>query len=124
MSGKAKMIPEASQDASVASQPEPKKVIDIGVATFPDMGISFYFNEQTGEVKCVNLKDPDPGRQVLWSKQLSDEEMTKCDALFENYPDYTKGCFEYRYKEYLTDEKFWDMFLDGKIDLKTLGQEN
>lgn len=81
-------------------------------------------NEQTGEVKCVNLKDSDPGRQVLWSKQLSDEEMTKCDALFENYPDYTKGCFEYRYKEYLTDEKFWDMFLDGKIDLKTLGQEN
>lgn len=120
MSGKAKIIPEASQDTSVDSQPEPKKVIEIGVTTLFDLGISFYFNEQTGEVCCVNDIDPNPGRRVLWSKQLSGEEMTKCAALFECYPDYAKGCFEYRYKAYLMDEKFWDMFLDGKIDLKAL----
>lgn len=124
MSGKAKIIPEASQDTSVDSQTESKKVIDVGVVTLSDMGISFYFNEQTGEVRCVNLKDPNPGRQVLWSKQLSGEEMTKCDALFESYPDYARGCFEYRYKAYLMDEEFWDMFLDGKIDLKALDREN
>lgn len=120
MNGKAKIISEAGKDASVASQTEPKKVIDIGVATLPDMGISFYFNEQTGEVSCVSLKGPTPGKQVLWSKQLSDEDLTKCDALFENYPDYARGCFEYRYKAYLIYEDFWDMYLEGKIDLKAL----
>lgn len=124
MSGSTKIIPEASQDTSADSQPEPKKVIEMSIASLPDMGISFYFNEQTGEVSCVNDNDPTPGRQVLWSKQLSGEEMTRCDALFERYPDYAKGCFEYRYKAYLMDEKFWDMFLDGKIDLKALEQDS
>lgn len=120
MSGKAKMIPEADQGAAGDDQAGPKKVIEMGVVSLIDMGISFLFNMQTGEVSCVNDNDPNSGVRVLWSKQLSDEEMTKCDALFENYPNFSKGYFEYRYKAYLKHEEFWDMYLEDKIDLKTL----
>lgn len=95
------------------------KVTEIGVASLPN-GISFYFNEDTGEVSCVNDKDDRPGRQVLWSKNLTSEEMERCDRLFENYKDEAAGHFVFRYSAYLEREEFWDRYLAGKIDLATL----
>lgn len=102
---------------------ETEKVTDIGVASLPN-GVSFYFNNDTGEVSCVNDNDSRPGRQVMWSKILSSEGMARCDKLFDNYKDETAGHFVFRYKAYLKHEKFWDMYLDGKVDLAALVQED
>ena len=83
---------------------------------------SFYFNDDTGEVTCVNDNDSRSGRQVMWSKILSSEEMARCDKLFDNYKDEAAGHFVFRYKAYLKHEEFWDMYLGGKVDLAALIQ--
>ena len=142
MGGLVRVIPETGQDKdgedatetsreargaeklpAAENETETEKVTDIGVVSLPN-GTSFYFNEDTGEVSCVNDNDSRPGRQVLWSKTLSPEEMARCDKLFDNYKDEAAGHFVFRYKAYLKHEEFWDMYLDGKVDLSTLVQKD
>ena len=94
------------------------KVTEIGVASLKDF--SFYFNEETGEVSCISHSDNRPGWNPLWSKNLSPEDRERCDKLFDNYKDVTAGDFVYRYRAYLMHEEFWDMYLEGKVDLATL----
>lgn len=98
-------------------------VTEIGVASLPN-GVSFYFNEDTGEVSCVNDSDTRPGRHVLWSKTLSPGDWEKCDKLFDNYKDAAAGGFIFRYRAYLMHEEFWDMYLEGKVDLATLTEND
>lgn len=106
-------------EPSVQSESESEKVTEISVASLSN-GISFYFNDDTGEVSCVDDTDKRPGRQVLWSKTLSKEELAKCDRLFENYKDEAAGHWVFRFEAYLKHEDFWDMYLDGKVDLAAL----
>ena len=76
------------------------------------------------EITYVNDNDSRSGRQVMWSKILSSEEMARCDKLFDNYKDEAAGHFVFRYKAYLKHEEFWDMYLGGKVDLTALIQED
>lgn len=133
MSGSGKALPEVGPDEECKDKPvevnEVKrapslggldgetKVIEISVASLKNF--SFYFNEDTGEVSCIshyNYHDSHP----LWSKTLSPEDRERCDKLFDNYKDIAAGDFVYRYRAYLMHEEFWDMYLDGKVDLTTL----
>ena len=114
---------EAEQLPAAEDESETEKVTDIGVASLPN-GISFYFNDDTGEVSCISDNDSRPGRQVLWSKTLSPENMARCDKLFDNYKDEAAGHFVFRYKAYLKHEEFWDMYLDDKVDLTALVQKD
>ena len=116
-------VREAGQLPSAEDVTETEKVTDIGVVSLSN-GVSFYFNDDTGEVTCINDNDSRPGRQVMWSKVLSSEEMARCDKLFDNYKDEAAGHFVFRYKAYLEHEEFWDMYLDGKVDLTALIQED
>ncbi|MDE6845723.1 MAG: hypothetical protein K2J99_08155 [Lachnospiraceae bacterium] len=135
LSGTGKALIEAGQDEECKDKPVEEsdvkglaasaglspdtKVTEISVASLPN-GVSFYFNEDTGEVSCVNDRDSRPGRHALWSKTLSHEEMEKCDMLFDNYKDVAAGGFVFRYRAYLKHEEFWDMYLEDKVDLTTL----
>lgn len=133
LSGSGKPLPEAGQDeeckeknvggsdlAASAGLPPGTKVTEIAVASLPN-GVSFYFNEDTGEVSCIDDRDSRPGRHALWSKILSPEERERVyNQLFDNYKDVAAGRFVYRYRAYLKHEEFWDMYLDGKVDLTTL----
>ncbi|MDE6388149.1 MAG: hypothetical protein K2L82_10150 [Lachnospiraceae bacterium] len=132
LSGLGKALPEVGQNEEcmdrsaeesgvkgLASLDGETNVTEIGVASLPN-GVSFYFNEDTGEVSCVNDSDARPGRHVLWSKTLPPEDWARCDKLFENYKDVAAGGFVFRYRAYLEHEEFWDMYLEGKVDLTTL----
>lgn len=111
---------DGSDLAASAGLPPGTKVTEIAVASLPN-GVSFYFNEDTGEVSCINDRDSRPGRHALWSKILSPEERERVyNQLFDNYKDVAAGRFVYRYRAYLKHEEFWDMYLDGKVDLTTL----
>lgn len=139
MGGLAKTLPEAEQDdeymdksigesdvkrsPSSASLDGETHVTEIGVVSLPS-GVSFYFNEDTGEVSCVNDRDSRPGKQILWNKILSPEELVKCDKMFENYKDIAAGCFVCKYRAYLPHEEFWDMYLEGKVDLAKLTESD
>lgn len=112
---------EKDSFAKAMEEAETEKVIEVSVASLSN-GISFYFNDDTGEVSCINDADPRPGRQALWSKVLSKEDLEKCDKLFENYRD--NGHWRFRFQAYLKHEDFWDMYLDGKVDLAALRNEN
>ena len=94
------------------------KVIEVEVVSLPDVGISFYYNLSTGIMECLDDRNTQPGRQVKWSKTLSEAEYEKCQALFYR----TKGerTWEYVYEEYLVDEVFWDKFLNNEIELAEL----
>ncbi len=120
--GGGRLISEAEQGVMAEEETDTKKVIDIGVATLFEEGINFEYNYETGEICCVKLNTSKPGGQVLWRKGLLPEEKSRCDALFENYPNYSKGYFEFRYRAYLKHEEFWDMYLEGKVDLDVLRQ--
>ncbi|MDE7258072.1 MAG: hypothetical protein K2N77_02360 [Lachnospiraceae bacterium] len=138
MSGSSKDLLEAGQDEEYKDKsvevsdvkrspslgglcPE-TKITEIGVASLKDF--SFYFNEDTGEVRCISHSDNRPGRHPLWSKTLSPEDRVKCDKLFDNYKDVAAGDFVYRYRAYLMHEEFWDMYLEGKVDLTTLTESD
>ena len=121
LGGSGKILPEAEQLPLAESEIE--KVTEIGVASLSN-GVSFYFNDDTGEVICVNDNDSRPSRQVLWRKSLSPEDMARCDKLFDNYADVTAGGFVFRYQAYLKHEEFWDMYLDGKVDLRALTEKD
>ena len=77
---------------------------------------SFYFNDETGEVSCVDDTNPKPGRQSLWSRTLSEEELARCDKLFDRYKG--ERNWIYRYEAYLKHEDFWDMYLDNDTDIQ------
>lgn len=133
-----KALPEVGQDeeckdkfdersgvkgiASLAGLSPETKVTEIGVASLKD--VSFYFNEDTGEVSCVSHSDKYSARNVLWSKILSSEDWKRCDKLFDNYKDAAAGGFVFRYRAYLLHEEFWDMYLEGKVDLATLTESD
>lgn len=137
LGGSGKALPETGQDeerkdksveASYTEQlpsteDEILKVTDIEVASLSN-GVSFYFNKDTGEVSCVNDNDSRPGRQILWSKTLSHEDMERCNKMFDNYADIAAGHFVFRYQAYLKHEEFWDMYLDGKVDLGALTEKD
>ncbi len=91
------------------------KVIEMAVVSLPDMGISFHYNLDTGELECVDDNNTQPGRQIRWSKRISMEEYDRCHELF----DRSRGehTWEYTYATYLSNEKFWDMFLNNELDL-------
>ena len=132
-----KTLPEAGQeeeykDKSVevsdteqlpSTEDEILKVTDIEVASLSN-GVSFYFNKDTGEVSCVNDNDSRPGRQILWSKTLSPEDMERCNKMFDNYADIATGHFVFRFQAYMKHEEFWDMYLDGKVDLGALTEKD
>lgn len=126
MGARGKLIPEAEQGAVDGGKSDTEKieekVIDIEVVSLFEEGVNFNYNTETGEVSCVKFNSPVSGGQVLWNKVLSPEEMLRCDALFENYPNYSKGYFEFQYRAYLPHEEFWDMYLEGKVDLEKLKQ--
>lgn len=131
MSAAMRTIPEEKQPAETISETTPEspseakelRVIECSIVSL-DNGISFYFNDETGEVRCVDDNDPRPGRQVLWSRTLSKEELEKCDKLFENHADQETGGFVFRFQAYLGHEEFWDKYLEGRIDLEALKQED
>ena len=87
-------------------------------------GVAFYYNCDTGELRCINDYDSRSGRHVLWSKTISPEDWERCDKLFDNYADVAAGQFVYRYQAYLRHEEFWDMYLEGKVDLRALTEKD
>lgn len=114
-----KTLPEAGQD-----EIEILKVTDIEVVSLHN-GVSFYYNCDTGELQCINHNDGRPGRHALWSKTLSSEDWERCcDEMLDRYADRTAGQFVYRYQAYLRHEDFWDMYLEGKVDLRTLTEKD
>ena len=44
--------------------------------------------------------------------------------MFDRYADMAAGHFVYRYQAYLRHEDFWDMYLEGKVDLKALAEKD
>ena len=40
--------------------------------------------------------------------------------MFDRYADIAAGHFVYRYQAYLKHEEFWDMYLEGTVDLRAL----
>lgn len=133
MGSSGKALPEAGQDeeckeknvegsdlAASAGLPPGTKVTEIAVWSLPN-GVSFYFNEDTGEMSCINDRDSRPGRHALWSKIIAPEDRERVyNQLFDNYKDVAVGNFVYRYRAYLKHEEFWDMYLENKVDLTTL----
>ena len=136
LGGSGKTLPEVGQDEEYKDKSVEKSdvkespsrvdwdgeahVTEIAVWSLPN-GVSFYFNEDTGEVSCVNDRDSRPGRHALWSKTISLEDRERVyNQLFDNYKDVAVGNFVYRYRAYLKHEEFWDMYLEGKVDLRTL----
>lgn len=135
LSGSGKILQEESQDeaynekfmevsdvnqlASQAGLSSDIKVTETGVVSLSN-GVSFYFDEGTGEVSCVSHNDSHSGKHVLWSKTFLPEDMIKCDKLFDNYKDIAAGHIVFRYRAYLKHEEFWDMYLNGRVDLSTL----
>ena len=111
-------VSDVKQPPSLGGLDGKTKVTEIGVASLKDF--SFYFNEDTGEISCISHYNNQPGRHPLWSKHLSAEERERCDKLFDNYKDVAAGGFVFRYRAYLMHEEFWDMYLEGKVDLSTL----
>ena len=75
-------------------------------------------NDDTGEVACVDDSNELSGRQYLWSKFLSKEEFLKCEEIFEKHKG--KSTWEYKYSAYLSNESFWNMYLNNEIDLSKL----
>ncbi len=120
LGGSSKALLGVGQSASLDGE---TKVTEIEVASLSN-GVSFYFHMDTGEVSCVDVNDNRPGRHALWSKTLSAEEMERCDKLFDNYEDKAAGHFVFRYRAYLKHEEFWDRYLEGKVDLTTLIEED
>lgn len=100
---------EEQEVISPADEVAVRTVVECSVVSLLEQGVSFYFNEETGEVDCVDDNDPKKGRQILWSKMLSKEEISDCEKLFERYKG--EKHWEYRYADYLKQEAFWDMFL-------------
>ena len=100
------------------------KVTDIEVVSLHN-GVSFYYNCDTGELQCINHNDGRPGRHALWSKTLTYEDWERCcGEMLDRYADRAAGQFVYRYQAYLRHEEFWDMYLDGKVDLRTLTEKD
>lgn len=92
-------------------------VIEKSVVSLPS-GVSLYMNDDTGEVACVDDSNGLSGRQYLWSKFLSKEEFSKCEEIFEKHKG--KSTWEYKYSAYLSNESFWNMYLNNEIDLSKL----
>lgn len=95
------------------------KVTEIAVWSFK--GFSFYLNEDTGEMSCISHYDNRPGWHPLWSKTILPEDRERVyNQLFDRYKDVAAGDFVYRYRAYLPHEEFWDMYLEGKVNLASL----
>lgn len=135
LSGSGKTLPEAGQDEECedksagmsdvkrspysASLDGETKVTEIAVWSLKD--VSFYLNEDTGEMSCISNYDNRPGRHALWSRTISPEDREKVyTQLFDKYKDVSVSDFVYRYRAYLPHEEFWDMYLAGKVNLATL----
>lgn len=92
-------------------------VIEKSVVSLPS-GVSLYMNDDTGEVACIDDSDNLSGRQCLWSKFLSKEELSRCKEIFEKYKG--ESTWEYKYSAYLGHESFWDKYLNNELDLLNL----
>lgn len=92
-------------------------VIEKSVVSLPS-GVSLYMNDDTGEVACIDDSNELPGRQCLWSKFLSKEELSRCKEIFEKYKG--ESTWEYKYSAYLSRESFWDRYLNNELDLENL----
>ena len=137
MSGSGKAVPEVEQDEECKNKSvevsdaeqlplaenEIEKVTDIEVVSLHN-GVAFYYNCDTGELQCINDYDSRPGRHALWSKTISPEDWERCDKMFDRYADMAAGQFIYRYQAYLRHEDFWDMYLEGKVDLRALTEKD
>lgn len=89
-------------------------ITDIEVVSLADEEISFYYNTDTGELKCIENNDHRPG-QNLWNMTLSPEEYEKCAPLFERYKGETQ--WQFYYGAYLRHEDFWEMYLQEGFDI-------
>lgn len=69
-------------------------------------------------MSCIDDTNREQGRQSLWSKALSKEELADCEKLFERYKG--EKHWEYRYADYLKQEEFWDKFLADNLFLEKL----
>ncbi len=106
-------------DTVIAAMPtQPINVIECSVMSFPDTDYSFYYNHSTGELDCVKDNSGKAGRDILWSKEISEIDYENCGALFERYKGETT--WEYKYEAYLAHEDFWDMYLNGDVDMDAL----
>lgn len=93
-------------------------IVQCSVASMPDTGISFYYNHSTGILDCVDDTSIKKGRNVLWSKEISEEDYARCATLFEKYKG--NSTWEYKYEAYLSDEDFWNMYLNNEFDGEAL----
>lgn len=137
MSGSGKAVPEVEQDEECKNKSvevsdaeqlplaenEIEKVTDIEVVSLHN-GVSLYYNCDTGELQCINDYDSRPGRHAFWSKTISPEDWERCDKMLDRYADMAAGQFVYRYQAYLRHEDFWDMYLEGKVDLRALTEKD
>ena len=98
------------------------KIVHSDVLSLSSSGISFYYNYETGILQCVDDKDPAHGRQVVWEKELTEEQYDNCLKLYEKYPG--EHTWVYKYEAYLPYEDFWDSYLNGDIDLDKLDEIN
>lgn len=94
------------------------KVIEMGVVSLSS-GESLHFNYDTDEVSLV---EDAPRGETLWTLPISKEDQERSLELLERFP--YDGHLEYRYADYLRQESFWEKYLNGEIDLKTLLQED
>lgn len=90
------------------------RITDIEVVSLADEEISFYYNTDTGELKCIDDNASKPG-QNLWKMTLSLEEYEKCTPLFERYKGETQ--WQFYYGAYLRHEDFWKMYLQEGFDI-------
>lgn len=112
-------VSDVKRSPSVAGWDGETHVTEIAVWSLKDF--SFYLNEDTGEISCISHYDNRPGRHSLWSKTILPEDRERVyNQLFDRYKDVAAGDFVYRYRAYLPHEEFWDMYLEGKVNLASL----
>ncbi len=97
-------------------------IVQCSVCSMSDSGISFYYNHSTGVMDCVDDTSTENGRNILWSKELSEEDYDRCAVLFEKYKG--ESTWEYKYEAYLSDVGFWNKYLNNEFDEEALSNAN
>ncbi len=109
---------QSSEEVTSVPKEDYSNVRECSVVSLFSTDVSFYYYHDTGEMQCIDDTNSSPGRQVLWSKVLSEEDYESCAPLFEKYRK--EAHWEYKYENYLKHEFFWDMYLNDEFDIKTL----
>ena len=70
------------------------------------------------------VKDNHAKNAALPAEVSGAEQVPSTAGGTEKVTDMAAGHFVFRYQAYLKHEEFWDMYLDGKVDLTTLVEDN